>query len=255
MKCTHLNKCESKCFRGGFSLIELLAAVAIIGILASLLLPALARGRHSANRIRCVNNLRQLGLATHLYWDDNAGNCFRFDGVSTNGGQLYWFGWIQNGDEGNREFDATQGVLFPYLKGRGVELCPAFRFDNPRLKLKANGASYGYGYNLFLSALPTRSPVNFSRILRPADQALMADAAQINTWQSPASADNPLIEEWYYIDDSSNQPNGHFRHHGKANMVFCDGHVGAEKMVAGSLDSRLPSESVGLFRREILVMP
>jgi prepilin-type N-terminal cleavage/methylation domain-containing protein len=239
----------------GFSLVELLVVVAVIGIIAALLLPALARGRNSAQRIQCVNNLRQLGLATQLYWDENGGNCFRFGGVSTNGGQLYWFGWIQNGEEGNREFDPKQGVLFPYLRGRGVELCPAFQNNSRRVKLKANGASYGYGYNLYLSALPARPPLNTSRLMRPAEQVLLADAAQINTWQSPASPDNPMLEEWYYVDNSSNQPNGHFRHHRKANIVFCEGHVGAEKMVPGSLDARLPSESVGRLRSEILLLP
>src|SRR5689334_7480031 len=132
-------------FGKGFTLIEMLVVIALMAILAGLVLPALGRSKASAQRIKCVSNLRQLGLATQLYWDDNTGNCFSYGGWATNGGQLYWFGWIGSGAEGQRSFDARQGELYPYLQGRGVELCPAFNYASPEVKLKATDAAYGYG--------------------------------------------------------------------------------------------------------------
>jgi len=241
-----------------FTLIELLVVVAIISVLAAILLPALSKSKTSARRAQCASNLRELGMAAQMYWHDNNGNCFPTSLNVTNGGKTWWFGWIDGTQpEGHRPFDLSVGVLFPYLASSEVRLCPALDPSSPQFKPKATNVIFSYGYNNSLG----NPPVNTSRIRQPTETALFADAAQVNDFQAPASHNNPMIEEWYYLDSPTNYaganyyPHGHFRHDERANVAFCDGHVAPEKFVGGSIDQKLPRQFVGAFRPEILAVP
>ena len=69
---------------GGFTLVELLVVIAIIGILAGLLLPALAKGKMKAQQIQCVANLKQIGTGFHIFLHDH-NSLFPME-VSTNDG-------------------------------------------------------------------------------------------------------------------------------------------------------------------------
>lgn len=93
-----------------FTLFELLVVVAVIGILASLLLPALSRAKETARTISCLNNLRQLGAAAMTYAVDNRGNL------------PFFLDWLHSSAPASS--DVSSGKLYPHLQSRAVYLCP-----------------------------------------------------------------------------------------------------------------------------------
>lgn len=245
----------------GFTLIELLIVIAIIAILSAILLPVLGRGKLSAQSAVCQSNLRELGAATQMYWNDNAGYSFSYSDGTTNNGELYWFGWIANGAEGHRPFDLSAGALYPYVNSGDVRLCPSPVWNLPQFERKGTNVIFSYGCNSFVFGGPGHAVLNAVKIRHPADSMIMSDSAEVNDFQPPASFSNPMFEEWYYVDVETNYsspnnfPNAHFRHSRKANVTFADGHVNMEAYVPGSIDPRLPTLFIGQLPPQILTVP
>jgi len=225
--------------REGFTLIELLVVIAIIAILASMLLPALAKAKSEGLRVRCISNLKELSNTWFLYTGDN-------DDRYVNNGPGEDFSiplWVQ-GSFQTIPKDATNvdliispkySLFATYIKDLGVYKCPADRiagtgalspfakenYQHPRVRSYAMNAYVGFvGTNYFHGAPDDRwkffkksAAVN---PISPSDLMVLADV-------NPLSICRPLFGTIMGSDTICHFPASH--HNGAGVFTFADGHV------------------------------
>ncbi|MHC4714607.1 MAG: prepilin-type N-terminal cleavage/methylation domain-containing protein [Planctomycetota bacterium] len=219
----------------GFTLVELLVVIAIIGILSSLLLPALIRAKIAARSANCKSNLRQIAMAVEMFRIDHKDI---YPPVCNNTFLKFWWG-KRSGYGKDDPVDHDEGYISQYIPGGQIGMCPQLVID--RMEMVASGATAGYAYNSYYiggdgenialdwsnwPGMPARGGE-----VRNASQTIMfADSATVNDLFNPTL----LRENWVLDPPSLNyrppapylpQAVVHFRHGGRANVLFCDGHV------------------------------
>ncbi|MGH8047128.1 MAG: type II secretion system protein [Chthoniobacterales bacterium] len=240
-----------------FTLLELLIAVAVVALLAIMVTVAGWRVYQSSSLAVSANNLRQLAAGASGYLADHRQEFWRYRENTPGGGVRWWFGLEPassfGAGEGNRTFDATQGPLGAYIPA-APRPDPSFQITGHAFKPKYSFGYIGIGYNVLLADsagnrlkawVGAGQPARVQDLSNPAQVVVFATSAQINTFQSPASSANPMVEEFYGLDDV--EKTVHFRHGKDAMVVFADGSVGFLPCDKSTLDDRLPRVRIGRF--------
>ena len=245
-----------------FTLIELLVVIAIIAILAALLLPALSAAKQKAQRIGCLNNLRQLSLASKMYADDNHGllvSCWPIGWDNYLVNPYSWCpGWVSYDNPGNvyfnygpdPQFNCTnvyalqQGAVWPYLKSAVVYRCPA---DNRSLGGVPVVRSYSMNSWMCGRSFDDPSGTSTTFFTPEADGTLTYAffrresqiAAPAQVWTLIDEDASSINDAMFIVDMSaangiSDRPSSR---HGKSyELGFADGHMENIKLLAPAAD-------------------
>lgn len=189
---------SSRRFTRGWTLVEVLVAVFIVGILAGLVVPTATKAMARANMAKCQSNLRQIGVALNLYKADNARLPQSWDGSA------FWFNRLVSGG---------------YLGDRRVLTCPAQRLTDPYTAMNLN-VKGGYGMTYLTFWYPAVSNTDRDGYF------LASRLKKLSEWPIVIDADYPQVGGLENPQaDSDRQQRFTARHAGMANLLMMDGHV------------------------------
>lgn len=197
---------------GGFSVVEILVAVAVLAVLVSLALPAIAAAQERSRAVSCLGRMREIGHAVLLHAQDNQG---RFPRSSHSAGA-------------NREVVWT-AALAPYLGAPPGGATTAWFNREVRCPADTNrpGAP-SYGLNVFFELQAGDSYIGrpatwrtMSQVPSPARTILVAEAGNA---AGGMTADHFMCHQWSGIAAARNAV-ASTRHNGRSNYLFVDGHV------------------------------
>lgn len=216
----------------GFTLLELLIVIAIVGILVAILFPVFARAKEKARQVTCLSNMKHLGLALQQYAQDHNGflPIQIGDGASPLPGNQ---GFLDNGKVPSSQVNWAGGV-YPYVKNLGDYLCPtaqpslgaAGKPCDPLVKARTN-----YLYNGVLMHLNALNGLYVSKSLAKVPVPSNTIMLQENSDYSSCALIRPrsmVVSGPYRDAQCDTGPKGENYselHSGGGNLVFVDGHV------------------------------
>ena len=226
-----------------FTLIELMVVIAIIGILAALVLPALSRARETARRVECLSVQKKWAMAFQLYADDNEDWLPR-EGYHDNG-EVYWNNWAHVQDPASRDVWYNSLSSFASAQPASSYAWPKTtqqRFYQKSSSFHCPSARFPHGTASWIALF---SIAMNSQLVDPPNVPAVKRGRVTNPSQTVLLLDNLLEEEKRVVEqqDRANlgQPAAYAnrfagRRHGRAGTVtFSDGHAEAvlgEKVVA-----------------------